>query len=216
LDSDQPQPGTIRPRGRTERVRQSVTAATRALLTEGGYDSLTVERVAEAAGVAKSTVYRRWGDTAGLLMEVLRELVATEIPLVDTGSVDSDLRELAIEISRFFSDHQAGPVVMALISDAVHNPRASDEMRGLWAERNDRAAEAVRRGIDRGELPAATDPVEVIRALGAPIYYRLLVTHETVDDAVAERAAAAALAAARAGTFNLLPSRAEAAPATAG
>lgn len=138
--------------------------------------------------------------------------MAAKIPLVDTGSVDTDLRELAIEISRFFSDHQAGPVVMALIADAVHSPRAADEMRGLWAERNRAAAEAVRRGIDRGELPAATDPVEVIRALGAPVYYRLLITHEPVDDTVAERAAAAALAAARAGTFDQLPEHTEAAP----
>jgi hypothetical protein len=38
--------------------------------------------------------------------------------------------------------------------------------------------------------------------LGAPLYYRLLVTHEPVDDTVAARAAATALAAARAGALN--------------
>jgi hypothetical protein len=52
-------------------------------------------------------------------------------------------------------------------------------------------------------LPADTDPVEVIRALGAPFYYRMLVTHEPVDENTALQAAAAAIAAAKAGTYSM-------------
>jgi hypothetical protein len=60
----------------------------------------------------------------------------------------------------------------------------------------------VRRAVDDGELPAGTDPLEVIRMLGAPFYYRMFVTREPLDDGLAERAAAAALAAARAGVLT--------------
>jgi AcrR family transcriptional regulator len=202
LSAEVPVPGTLRPRGRTERVRQSVIAATRAVLVEVGYEGLSIERVAEKAGVAKSTVYRRWRDTAGLLMELLAEFTAVAIPLADTGTVDEDLRRLAVQISRFFRDHVAGSLVLALIAEAVHNTSAADGLREFWNHRNTQAAEIVHRAIARGELPAATDPVEVIRALGAPLYYRLLVTHEPVDDTVAERAAATAVAAARAGVLT--------------
>jgi AcrR family transcriptional regulator len=147
-------------------------------------------------------VYRRWRDTAGLLMELLAEFTAVEIPLADTGTVDEDLRRLAVRISRFFTDHVAGSLVLALIAEAVHNASAAAGLHEFWDRRNTQAAEIVRRAIARGELPAATDPVEVIRALGAPLYYRLLVTHEPIDDTVAERAAATALAAARAGVLT--------------
>ncbi|MER5391924.1 TetR/AcrR family transcriptional regulator [Saccharopolyspora sp. NPDC002686] len=195
-------PGSVRPRGRTERVRQAVVAATHAQFRAHGYPSLTVERVAEAAGVAKSTVYRRWRDTAGLLLEVLREMSGAQIPLVDTGSVDEDLRQLAVSIVRVYSDSENGPMVLAMIAEAVHDPRVADELRAFWRDRNENAADAVRRGIRRGELPADTDPVDVIRTLAAPLYYRMLVTHEPVDETIATRAAAAALAAARAGALD--------------
>ncbi|MGP3928762.1 TetR-like C-terminal domain-containing protein [Nonomuraea sp. KM88] len=61
--------------------------------------------------------------------------------------------------------------------------------------------ECVDLAIARGELPPGTDGEEVIRAVSAPIYYRLLVTREVIDAAVAERAALRTLAAARAGAF---------------
>jgi AcrR family transcriptional regulator len=206
LSAERPAPGTLRPRGRTERVRQAVIAATRAVLVEVGYEGLSIERVADKAGVAKSTVYRRWRDTAGLLMELLNEFVAVEIPLADTGTVEEDLRRLAVQISRFFIDHVAGSLVLALIAESVHNAPAADGLREFWTRRNTQAAEIVHRAVARGELPEATDPVEVIRMVGAPLYYRLLVTHEPFDETVAERAAAAALAAARAGALDQ-PSR---------
>jgi hypothetical protein len=142
--------------------------------------------------------------TGELLLELLDELVAVEIPLVDTGSVDGDLRQLALGISRFFADHTVGVMVLALIAEATHNEQAARGLHEFWTRRNEQAADAVRRAIDRGELPEATDPVEVIRALEAPLYYRLLITHEPVDDIVAERAAAAAVAAARAGALPLI------------
>lgn len=159
----------------------------------------------DKAGVAKSTVYRRWRDTAGLLMELLDEFSAVEIPFGDTGTVDEDLRRLAVQISRFFSDHVAGSLVLALIAESVHNASAAEGLREFWARRNTQAAEIVHRAIAREELPATIDPVEEIRMLGAPLHYRLLVTHEPIDDAVAERAAATALAAARAGVLDQQP-----------
>ena len=63
----------------------------------------------------------------------------------------------------------------------------------------------VTRAVARGELPAQTDPAELVKALVAPIYLRALITGETVDDRTADRAAAVALNAARAGLFGTSP-----------
>ncbi|MDG4787508.1 TetR/AcrR family transcriptional regulator [Micromonospora sp. WMMD1102] len=203
LTLDHPQPGMLRPRGRAERVRTAVLAATRAELQAHGYAELTMERVAETAGVAKSTVYRGWRDTTGLLTELLRELARTEVPLPDTGSIEVDLRELAFGISHLHANPVQRSMILGVIAAAVQSPRAADALRDFFRARNDQAADSVRRAIKRGDLPANTDPAEVIRCLGAPLYYRMLVTHEPVDDLVAERAAAAALAAARAGVHRI-------------
>lgn len=202
MASDRPPAGSQRPRGRTERVRTAVLAATRTELQTHGYTGLTVEGVAEAAGVAKSTVYRRWRDTTGLLTELLRELVKTDVPLPDTGSIESDLRELALGISRFYADPVQRAMFLGVIAAAVQSPQAADTLRDFYALRNQQAAASVRRAVTRGELPPDTDPVEVIRALGAPFYYRMLITHEPIEDTLAERTANAVLAASRAGAYR--------------
>ncbi|MFF0794237.1 TetR/AcrR family transcriptional regulator C-terminal ligand-binding domain-containing protein [Streptomyces spiralis] len=46
-----------------------------------------------------------------------------------------------------------------------------------------------------------TDPHEVIRAVSAPLYHRLLTSGDPLDEDAADRAAEAAAAAARAGAY---------------
>lgn len=60
-----------RPGGRTARIRAQVLDAVRAELTEGGHEGLTMEGVATRAGVHRATVYRRWRDVGGLLVDVI-------------------------------------------------------------------------------------------------------------------------------------------------
>ncbi|GAB3997098.1 hypothetical protein GCM10029992_19020 [Glycomyces albus] len=62
-------------------------------------------------------------------------------------------------------------------------------------------APCVERAAERSEVPAGTDAAEVIRAVSAPLYYRLLADGEPLDAAAADRAAEAAAVAAEAGTF---------------
>src|SRR5580693_3020763 len=84
-----------RPAGRGPKVRRAVLAATLAELSETGYAALTVEAVARRAGVHKTTVYRRWPEREALVIDALTDHVAAEVPVPDTGSIDTDLRELA-------------------------------------------------------------------------------------------------------------------------
>jgi AcrR family transcriptional regulator len=193
----------VRPRGRTERVRAAVLTATRTELQDNGYAGLSVERIADAAGVAKSTIYRRWRDINGLLGELLVDFTSSEIPLPQSGSLDADLRELALGIAAFYAEPVRRSLILGLIAAAVDDPGVATALAEFFHTRNTQAAEPVRRAVERGELPPDTDPVEVIRAMGAPFYYRMLVSHEPVDEAVAHRAATAALTAARAGVLRL-------------
>src|SRR5215204_6185585 len=64
-----------------------------------------------------------------------------------------------------------------------------------------RESGAVERAVERGQLPPGTDAAEVIKQLGAPLYYRLFVIEEPLTAEAADLAAAAAVAAARAGVF---------------
>ncbi|HTU08287.1 MAG TPA: helix-turn-helix domain-containing protein, partial [Trebonia sp.] len=64
-------PGSLRPGGRTARTRAAVLRAAIEELNDSGYSEASVERVAQRAGVAKTTIYRRWGSLDGLLADMM-------------------------------------------------------------------------------------------------------------------------------------------------
>jgi AcrR family transcriptional regulator len=197
---------TVRPLvGRGAKVRVAVLAAALAEVTEVGYAALTVDNVARRAGVHKTTVYRRWADREALIIDVLAEHVATEIPVPDTGSVDGDLAALARGLVAWMTSPRGRAMTALMMSDAIRLPEVAQARQQLFASRVRQATPIVTRAVARGELPAATAPARVIESLAAPIYLRILVTSEPVDHTVADAAALIAVTAARAGLLVPLP-----------
>ncbi|EEP70538.1 TetR family transcriptional regulator [Micromonospora sp. ATCC 39149] len=189
-----------RPGGRSARVRAAVLTATRALLVDG-YTGLTVERIAQAAGVNKTSVYRRWTDLEGVLGDLLSEYASEVVPIPDTGDLDTDLEELALLIRRGMAG-EPGELLTALAAAVPHNPRAAQIVRGFFAERFGLAEAVVNHAVARGELPQDTDARAAIEVLGAPFFLRLLVVDEPIDEEFARRTAAAVAAALRSGVFS--------------
>src|SRR4051794_32255220 len=87
-----------RPGGRSERVRVAVLRAALEQLLARGYDALSVGEVAESAGVAVTTVYRRWPTKAELAAAALGEFAAAANPMPDSGDLERDLRALLAQI----------------------------------------------------------------------------------------------------------------------
>ncbi|MGP3914645.1 TetR/AcrR family transcriptional regulator [Nonomuraea sp. NBC_00507] len=193
--------GTVRPGGRTARVRAAVLEATQDELVEHGFHGLTMDQVAARAGVGKTTVYRRWGSPAGLVTDLMIELADQSTPHADTGSVETDLRANALAVCEAVNDGRLGATFQAMIAAATSNPQAAGALRAFYLRRIEEWAGAVELAVRRGELPRGTDAMEVIRAVSAPLYYRLVVTREPVTPEVAERSVQRTLAAARAGAF---------------
>ncbi|MEO3886107.1 TetR/AcrR family transcriptional regulator [Nonomuraea sp. B5E05] len=194
-----PQPGTVRPGGRTARVREAALRAAGDVLAEKGFDALDLAEIARSAGVGKTTVYRRWRTPGALVADLLDDMAEQSLPRARTGSVDDDLRANARLVVKTLTDPRQGRLFKALIAASLCDDHAAQALRRFYAVRIDEWAGCVMDGIERGELPAGTDPRRVIADVSAPLYYALLNTGEPLDDAAADRAAAAALAIARAG-----------------
>ncbi|WP_395110458.1 TetR/AcrR family transcriptional regulator [Actinomadura sp. SCN-SB] len=177
-------------------------------LEETGYAGLTLERVAERSGVHVATLYRRWRNVEGLVVDLLGELGKTEIPIPDTGSFETDLRTLALEIAALYQNPRHRALIEGVIAAALRSPEASDAWAAVMAERNRLASRIVERAVQRGELPPETDGIAVINAVGAPFYYRMLVVRGQVDDALAETAGATVHAGALSGAFTRKPTTA--------
>ncbi|MEQ4718705.1 TetR/AcrR family transcriptional regulator [Nonomuraea sp. B19D2] len=201
MDQPSRSAGTVRPGGRTARVRAAVMEATQDELVEHGFHGLTMDQVAARAGVGKTTVYRRWGSRAGLVADLMTELANQSTPHADTGGVEDDLRANALSVLGAITDGRLGATFQAVIAAATSDQQAAAALRSFYLRRIEEWANVVELAVKRGELPEGTDGGEVIRAISAPLYYRLVVTREPVTREHAEHSVSRTLAAARAGAF---------------
>ncbi|MFD7707323.1 TetR/AcrR family transcriptional regulator [Streptomyces sp. NPDC059786] len=197
------EPGTVRPGGRTARVRAAVLRAAGDILAEQGFARLDLADVARRAEVGKTTVYRRWGTVTGLVADLLVDMAEQSLPRADTGSVLDDLRANAELVRRTLADDRQGPLFRAVIAAATCDPRTAEALARFYDVRVAEWVPCVERGVERGELPPDTDPALVVRAVSAPLYYALLTTGTVPDRAAADRAARAAVAAATAGAYAI-------------
>ncbi|MEU9192702.1 TetR/AcrR family transcriptional regulator [Streptomyces hundungensis] len=197
-----PTPGSLRPGGRTARVREAVLKAAGDTLAEQGFEGLDLADIARIAGVGKTTVYRRWGTPALLAADLLEDMAEQSLSRAHTGSLEGDLRANARLVARTLVDPRQGPLFRALIAASLCNSQAQQALHRFYAVRIEEWAGCVTEAEQRGEVPEGTDAKAVVAAVSAPLYYAVLNTGDPVDEAQADRAAAAACAAARAGLYR--------------
>ncbi|MEW2122683.1 TetR/AcrR family transcriptional regulator [Streptomyces sp. NPDC007259] len=201
MASESVEPGTVRPGGRTARVREAVLRAAGDALAEHGFDRLDLADVARRAEVGKTTVYRRWSSPTGLIADLLDDMAEQSSPRARTGSLEGDLRANARLVLETLTDPRQGALFRSVIAAATCDPRTAQALHRFYAIRVEEWAGCVTEAVERGELPAGTDAHEVVRAVSAPLYYRLLASGDPLDAAAANRAADAAVLAAKAGAY---------------
>ncbi|MFC4375800.1 TetR/AcrR family transcriptional regulator C-terminal ligand-binding domain-containing protein [Nocardia halotolerans] len=194
-------PGSVRPGGRTARVRESVLRVTGDVLADRGLTGLDLSEVATAAGVGKTTVYRRWRTPAGLVADLLVEMAEQSLPRADTGTLLDDLTANARLVAKTLTDPRQGNLFRAVIAAAAADPATAAALHSFYDTRLEEWAPCVENAVVRGEAPVGTDPRAVLSAVSAPLYYHLLASGDPIDEDVADRSARAATVATIAGTF---------------
>jgi AcrR family transcriptional regulator len=168
--------------GRSEEARQSVLEAADDLLVEVGYTRLTIEGIAERAGVAKQTIYRWWSSKNDILLDAFVQDAAEELIPPDTADLRQDLRTHARTIARFLTESDAGAVFRALTAQAQHDPALAARLRfeHLSKQRGyDRLP--FERAVSRGALDPDVDIDLAVDQIVGPIYYRVLVTGQSAS-----------------------------------
>ena len=189
MTTDTHRVGEQRPGGRAERVRSSVLKAVLELLAEEGFERLSIEKVASRAGVHKTTVYRRWSTRADLVLDAARATSRQNVPVPDTGSFHGDLIELARSVAFNIGTEPRTQITRSIVAASLASDELASSMHTFWAERFSLTIPVVERAIDRGELPPTTDANLIIETLIGPMWLRLLLTGETIDDDLADRVA---------------------------
>ncbi len=147
--------GVTRPRGRPldPEVDDAIVAAATRQFLEGGLQRMTVPGVAAAAGVAKTTVYRRYATAAHLALAAIGRLNADATD-PDTGSTRTDLIA-TLEAVR----QRIDPTVTAtVLVEAQTHPEILEAARTqMIVPAVERFRRALRKGIAANELKADLD-----------------------------------------------------------
>jgi AcrR family transcriptional regulator len=189
-----------RGRPRSEQVESAILRAAAALLLEHGLAAMTIEDVAERAGVGKASIYRRWSTKGTLALDAFLAEFLSAQPPPDSGSLEGDLLAALRAWVRTVWGTPAGRALTGLIAQAQHDP----ELAVGWREHVVNPARAQHRGIieravARGEIPEASDPDVLIDLLYGPAYHRLLNGHLPLSDTFVRQVAAMVAAGAKAG-----------------
>jgi AcrR family transcriptional regulator len=186
MQSRIPASRTGRPRSAT--ADAAILAATRDALVELGWSKLTLGDVATRAGVAKTTLYRRWPGKNELVVDAVAALF-DELELPDRGSLAADIEGVVLQFAAILVRPETKSGLMAVVAESTRDDALRERIRTSIVDRQKRLVlEGRARAQQRGELPPEKDPEDAARTVdlifdmvAGAVVHRTLVSSEPVD-----------------------------------
>ncbi|MGI9092239.1 MAG: TetR/AcrR family transcriptional regulator [Mycobacteriales bacterium] len=156
------------------------------MLAEHGWRGTTVERVAERAGIARSTVYRRHGSVHGVLLLLMGDIYA-QVPVPDTGSLRNDLVALMREVVSVWRDRAHVQYLSALVAAQHENAELARAYQQQFEHRRAATSAIIARALERGDLSPDADGDLLLDLLAGIIAQRVLLRRMPLTDDLPER-----------------------------
>ncbi len=168
------------------------TTAALHLLSQSGMSSLAFNGIAAKSGIS-ATARSEWDADLERVVEVARAASVHDAP--DTGSLRGDLLLHLGRAAEQLRQPSARPVLVALLDATVERPDTAPTLRDTVLEPRRRAMRTILdRAIARGELSESVDTDLLAETLISPLYLRVLITGEAIDDELVAELIDAALA----------------------
>ncbi|GAA3162584.1 TetR/AcrR family transcriptional regulator [Nonomuraea roseoviolacea subsp. carminata] len=168
---------------------RAILDATLELLSEMGYDRMSVDQIAKRARASKATIYRRWAGKPELVVDVICNRFDMDAPRPrDTGSLRGDLAELVRCLCE--TAERKHTLIMGLSSTLVSNQELARALRAHLPSRDLSGVEALLvRGENRGEPARRADTARLAAVAEALVWHRLIFVGPPLDDAFVVEAA---------------------------
>ncbi len=170
-------------RPRDEARSQALHEAALELLSEIGFERMTMEAVAARAGTSKATAYRRWCSKAAMVVDALRCHGPADFDPPDTGSLRGDIVAV-LHHMRSSMEQEGAARLIGLVASARNNPDLADAMRGDFEGHRQRISRTLAtRAVARGEMSPDIDPDVFHEVIPPMLLNRLLMGDEPLTDA---------------------------------
>lgn len=183
-------------RPRSAAADRAILAATRAALAEQGWGGLTLGDVAARAGVAKTTLYRRWAGKNELVVDAIAALFDEQLDLPDCGSLQADIHGVVLRFAALLDRPETRTALMAVVAEATHDDLLRRRIREAIVDRQKHLVLLGRqRAQARGEMPpddGCPDPARddlIFDVIAGSVVHRAMVSSEPVDEEWARRLA---------------------------
>jgi AcrR family transcriptional regulator len=168
------------PRRRGAAVGATVLDTTIALLAERGA-AITVDDIAAASGVHKTTIYRRFETRELLVAAAIRRLGEQQVPPVDATDPRAALETLAVSVAAALRSPRAGNILRAAIAASAATPELVALADEFFRDRYELAREPLQRLVEAGEMRRDLDPIIVWEQIVNPMHVRTLCGRSTSD-----------------------------------
>jgi len=168
-------------RRRNAAARDAILDATFELLRAEGTSGLTIDAIAEAAGVGRQTIYRWWPSKGAVAAEAMARWAGAIASVHDSGSFQDDLAQFLIDSFAVLEDPGIRRALRQLVAAAQHDGHAAGALAEFTAQRRATLRSLLERGIANGDLYADANLGLLIDVAYGVLWYRLLVGHAPLD-----------------------------------
>jgi AcrR family transcriptional regulator len=172
---------------RIARSKAAILKATAQMLIDVGASAITIEGISERSGVAKTTIYRHWRSRSQLVFDAFAGLLLAQPPRPEPGPVRERLVTIMIGLVWGLTKSRWAPAVTTLLDAADRDPELARLVHDFLEARMEPYREVLREAIARGELRPDIDLDVAVSTLSGPVFYRRLVSRETIDAPYVEK-----------------------------
>jgi len=185
-------------RPRSEEANRAALAATVDLLVECGLEGVTWEEVSNRSGVAKSTLYRHFGNRE-IMIEAAVRSCRVEYLTPDTGSLEEDLRFLFDHRSSSEEERRLNELLPLVVDAARRDPAFVEVVDDIVENRKRPLLTILRLAQLRGELAENLDLDDAFALIIGPITFKRMIQQRPVTPEFTDRVIEWALQALRDG-----------------
>ncbi|HVN71420.1 MAG TPA: TetR/AcrR family transcriptional regulator [Desulfomonilia bacterium] len=180
-------------RPRSEVSKKAILQTAYQLLKKHGIQSVSSHEIAEKAGVSTATIYRWWPSKEAVMLDAFFNKVQSILPINPVGSFIEQLRDHVIRSAAFLASTD-GKIMAKIILTIYDSPTLKKEfLERFYLLRRSIGIDIANKAKTAGELPLNTNVEILIDVLYGPLFYRLFLGHEVVNESFARSIASIVL-----------------------
>jgi AcrR family transcriptional regulator len=164
----------------SDTAREKMLAAASDIIDTCGAAACTVDEVARRSGVAKTTIYRHFGDRDALVLAVVDDRIHSVEP-PDTGSLRGDLRAIVQGYLGAASFDATRKMFIWMLTRSMDDPEFTAQFRNVKVQPKGPTVIALQRGIARGEVDPDI-PIELaMHVVQGPFMSMRIIENQTLE-----------------------------------